>query len=226
MISKKKLMKKKKPLIVILLSFMLVGVLVMNQETLIGIATGIITFDNDDGVAAQCSVSAVMSAYGEDGLITAKTFQSGFYIEGEAVEYIRFEVTLVFSGANVDWNTLDMELEMWVRPYGQSDILLASSINSLADLENVTGDYKFYIDIHLGDTESDPTAIDLATLLGNSVLTQTSLSSIKEYYVLDILTSITASVIDLKDQQVDTAVNINASWSLYTYEKIMPEKRQ
>ena len=221
------LMKKQnrnKLYIIMVISVLGVGSFIMFNDIggmdLIGTATGLFNFASDEGVQAQCSLEASLGAYDSDeNPISTKNLQSGYYIGGVEVAFIRFDIELTLVGTNVDWNTLNATtVDLIIYPNGQDeihtgdDLLTGDSIDVLG--ENVT---SVNIRFTIWDEDFAPTSPIynwyLADILGEPVK---SLEDGTDIFLLQMVFNLEMSVMDAKNNILNSGVDVVGTWEINT----------
>lgn len=193
------------------------GLFMFYGEEMVGYASGLFDFENEDGIAGQCFVEATMGAYDVDGnVITTKTLQSGFMIAGVEVANIQFDISLTISGSNVDWNTLNPRVANLViypnggEPINTGDALLTGDEMTVLSEDQRTADAKFTL--WDADYAMAPTH-DLAGALGDPVK---SLDDGTDIFLLQMVFELEMEVMDLKGNLISSGVDVVGTWELNT----------
>lgn len=217
-------LQKNKKLLPVIIIIVIIGITMFTyRDVIAGYATGLMDFVNDEDMSvAQCTLSAGMTAFGENGVITKQIFQSSYYLEGEIVESLLFEVDFNFVGAYVDWNTLKIDLNLYAYPSGESEILLKTiSLTGTSDLlETSEGKYAFNFNYLIGEPVDN---LDGAMSNNGDVSSETTLEILFgepvdtlaggiDIYNLDIRADVVASIVDTKGQTIRAGVDIYALW--------------
>lgn len=196
------------------------GLFMFYGEEMIGHATGLFTFDNEDGIAGQCFVDASLGAYDADGnAISIKTLQSGYYIGGVEIAKIQFDISLTISGTDVDWDTLDTShVDLVIYPGGgepihTGDDLLTKDLWSELSDNQKTGESIFTI--WDADFAPDVPVYNwyLADVLGNPAKT---LEDGTDIFLLQMILELEMVVTDLKGQMISSGVDIVGTWEINT----------
>jgi len=197
------------------------GLFMFYGEDMIGFASGLFIFENEDGIAGQCAVDASLGAYDANGdLIETKMLQSGFYISGVEVSKIVFSIMLTLSGSNIDWDTVDFEQsKLMIYPNGGTSVnigddLLTKDEFGLIDNDQQSGIIEFTIwDEFYAPQQAENNPIFLLEALGDPV---EILTDGTEIFLLQMVFEIRATAIDVKDNTIEAGADVIGTWELNT----------
>jgi hypothetical protein len=152
---------------------------------------------------ANCEVTLGVVGMADGEEVTTTMYNSPLYLDGVEVDSVKFTISIIATGENVDWSTLEVSFTITSEGYQASGLVSWTIADFTAQSD---GSYKasdeFIVDEYIRDlptTNPDETLAD-----GTDV------------YVLNVAAEVSGQIVDLKDNLLNAAVTVTADYEMRT----------
>jgi hypothetical protein len=180
-------------------AFILVFAIVTTQTQVAGVwSTG------DMGMGdASCEVTLGVVGMANGQEVTTTIYNSPLYLGGVEVDSVKFTISIIATGENVDWSTLKVSFTITSEGY-QASGLISWTISDFTSQSD--GSYKATDEFIVDEFIADLPTTDPDETLSDGI----------DVYVLNVAAQVDGEIKDLKDNTLLATVTVTADYEMRT----------